>query len=129
MHTHSGSLGNLACCTHAFVLATSSEITFVSHHPLWNFGIVTCWSEMTLNYWMMMERYPNLKEEVGSSIPCYEISSLLDRVLARWNCLLCFGAGLLAFYLKKIKNKKSLASMSIYPYLSTLKNPLYILFQ
>jgi hypothetical protein len=26
-------------------------------------------SEMTLNYWMMVERYPNIKEEVGGSIP------------------------------------------------------------
>ena len=31
---------------------------------------------MTLNYWMMVERYPNLKEEVGGSNPGYEISSL-----------------------------------------------------
>jgi hypothetical protein len=29
---------------------------------------------MTLNYWMMVERYPNLKEEVGGSIPGWEIS-------------------------------------------------------
>ena len=27
------------------------------------------WSETTLNYHMMVERYPNLKEEVGGSIP------------------------------------------------------------
>ena len=31
---------------------------------------------------MMVERYPNLKEEVGSSIPGREISSLLDLNLA-----------------------------------------------
>ena len=37
---------------------------------------------MTLNYWMMVERYPNLKEEVGRSIPGCVISSLLDRNLA-----------------------------------------------
>ena len=37
---------------------------------------------MTLNYWMMVERYPNLKEEVGGSIPGCEISSLLDRNMA-----------------------------------------------
>ena len=37
---------------------------------------------MTLNYWMIVERYPNLKEEVGGSIPGCEISSLLDRNLA-----------------------------------------------
>ena len=37
---------------------------------------------MTLNYWMMVERYPNLKEEVGGSIPGHEISSLLDKNLA-----------------------------------------------
>jgi hypothetical protein len=36
-------------------------------------------SEMTLNYWMMMERYSNLKEEVDGSIPGCEISSLLDK--------------------------------------------------
>ena len=32
--------------------------------------------------WMMVDRYPNLKEEVSGSIPSYEISSLLDRNLA-----------------------------------------------
>ena len=37
---------------------------------------------MTLNYWMMAERYPYLKEEVGGSIIGYEISSLLDKMLA-----------------------------------------------
>ena len=30
---------------------------------------------MTINYWMMVERYPNLKEEVGGSILGCEISS------------------------------------------------------
>jgi hypothetical protein len=30
---------------------------------------------MTLNYEMMVERYPNLKEEVGGSNPDCEISS------------------------------------------------------
>jgi hypothetical protein len=39
----------------------------------------------TLNYWMMMERYQDLKEEVGGSIPDCEISSLLDIKLARWS--------------------------------------------
>jgi hypothetical protein len=33
---------------------------------------------------MMVERYPNPKEEVGDSIPSREISSLLDKTLARW---------------------------------------------
>ena len=41
MHTRVGSLADLACCTHAFVLATSSQMTFISHRPLWKFGIVT----------------------------------------------------------------------------------------
>ena len=62
------------------------------------------WFEMTLNYWIMMERYPNLKEEVGGSIPGYEISSLLDRKTCQVvNCLLCFGIGIgmSAFCLKK----------------------------
>ena len=63
-------------------------------------------SETTLNCWMMVLRYPNLKEEVGGSFPNCEISSLLDRnllggqshhVLWRWP------VGLLSiwFYLKK----------------------------
>ena len=36
------------------------------------------WSETTLNYWMMVEGYPNIKEEVGCLIPGCEVSSLLD---------------------------------------------------
>ena len=35
-------------------------------------------SELTLNYWMMVERYPNLKEEIGGAILDCKISSLLD---------------------------------------------------
>ena len=45
---------------------------------------ITChwkWSKTTLNYWMMVERSPNLKEEVGGSIPGCEYSSLLDKFL------------------------------------------------
>jgi hypothetical protein len=41
--------------------------------------------EMTLNYSMMVERYPNLKKEAGGSNPKCEISSLLDIKLARWS--------------------------------------------
>jgi hypothetical protein len=33
---------------------------------------------MTLNYWMMVERYPNLKKEVTVQFPGCEISSLPD---------------------------------------------------
>jgi hypothetical protein len=51
--------------------------------------LVIDWSETTLNYWMMMERYPNLKEEVGGLIPGFEISSLLDKTLARWSTASC----------------------------------------
>ena len=36
-----------------------------------------------------MERYPNLKEDDGVSIPDYEISSLLDIRLARWLIASC----------------------------------------
>ena len=38
---------------------------------------------------MMLEIYPNLKEKVGILIPGCEISSLLDRKLARWSTALC----------------------------------------
>ena len=34
---------------------------------------------------MMVERYPILEEEVGGSIPGCEISSQLDKELARWS--------------------------------------------
>ena len=46
-------------------------------------------SEMTLNYRLMVERYPNLHEEVGGSNPGCEISSLPDGTLARWSTASC----------------------------------------
>ena len=49
----------------------------------------TSWSKTTLNYWMMVERYPNLKEEVGSSFPGCETSSLLAKIFARWSTASC----------------------------------------
>ena len=68
-------------------------------HMLTYFGFM---SEMTLSYWMVVERDSNLKEEVGSSIPGNEISSLLDITSYKVvNCLMCFGIGLSAFCLKK----------------------------
>ena len=58
-------------------------------------------SEMTLYYWMMVERYPNLKEEVGGTFPGYEISSFLhEKTCQVVNYLLmCFGARPSAFCL------------------------------
>ena len=47
------------------------------------------WSETTVNYRMMVERYPNLKKEVDGSFPGCEISSLLDGKLARWSTASC----------------------------------------
>ena len=44
---------------------------------------------MTLNYRVMVEGYPNLKEEVGGSNPGCEISSLLDKKLVRWSIASC----------------------------------------
>jgi hypothetical protein len=38
---------------------------------------------------MMVEIYPNLKEEVDGSTPGYEISSLLHRKLVRWSTASC----------------------------------------
>ena len=69
--------------------------------------IVITWPETTLNYWMVVHRYPSLKEEIGGSIPRCEISSLLDinsprgqlpLVLWRWH------VGLLS--LKKREKRK-----------------------
>jgi hypothetical protein len=47
------------------------------------------WSGMTLDCWMVVERYPTLKEEVGGTIPGCEISSLRDGNLARWFIVSC----------------------------------------
>ena len=49
-------------------------------------------STTTLNYQLMVERYPNLKEEVD-----FKISSLLDGKLVRWSTA---GVGLSTFYLE-----------------------------
>ena len=55
----------------------------------------------------MVERFPNLKEEGGGSIPGYEIFYLLDRKTCHVvHFLLCFGPGLSTFCLKKKKRKK-----------------------
>jgi hypothetical protein len=55
---------------------------------------------------MMVERYPNLKEEVGGLNPSSEISSLPDKILGHVvNCLPCFDIGMSVFCLKKIKIK------------------------
>jgi hypothetical protein len=55
----------------------------------------------------MMERYLNLKEEVGGLNPGCEISSLLDiKTCQVVNCLMCFGVGMPTFYLKKKEEKK-----------------------
>jgi len=70
-------------------------------HILLIIKVMILWSEMTLNCWMMMERYPNLKEEVGGLILSCEISSLLDGKICKVvNCLLCFGVGMWTFCLK-----------------------------
>jgi hypothetical protein len=43
------------------------------------------WSKMTLNYHIIMERYPKPNIVVGSSDPHCEINSLHDEKLARWS--------------------------------------------
>ena len=68
-----------------------------------------------------MERYPNLKEEVGGSIPNCEISSLLDKIFCQVvNYLMCFDTGLLAFGIKK-KQKKDTIAMTSVEFESSLK--------
>ena len=61
-----------------------------------------------------MERYPNLKEEVGGSIPGYEISSLLDRYLA----LACRPS-----VSKKEKKRKHMSVDSLTPYICSALCP------
>ena len=56
---------------------------------------------MTVKYRMMVERYPNLKEEVGSRIPGCEISSLLDGIVVRWSTTSCALALACQLYVSK----------------------------
>ena len=48
------------------------------------------WSEMTVHYWMMVEGYPNLKEEVGGSIPAMKSPLYMTETYQVVTCLLCF---------------------------------------
>ena len=54
---------------------------------------------------MMVERYPNLKEEVGGSILDCEISRLLDKKLTRWSTASC-ALALTCRPSKKFKKRK-----------------------
>ena len=63
---------------------------------------------MTLNYRLMVEGYPNLKEEVGGSNPDCEISSLLDGKLSRWSIAFCAWRWLVSLLSQKKTKKKSL---------------------
>ena len=96
-----------------FERSTSDEFT----KNLWGrFFVTISWSKTTLNYWMMVERYPNLKEEVGGSIPGCEISSLLDRTLSLVvvNCLLCFSIGMSSFCLRlTFKKNQHISSFTL----------------
>jgi hypothetical protein len=70
---------------------------------------------MTLNYRMMVERYSNLKEEVGGSIPRCEISSLLDGKLVRWLTVSCALALAYQPYVSRKKIKIVGIYIGIYP--------------
>jgi hypothetical protein len=73
------------------------------------------WSEMTLNYRMMVKTYPNLKEEVGGSIPDCEISSLPDGKLARWSTASCALVLACQPSVLKYKRKKSCCEIFFLP--------------
>jgi hypothetical protein len=52
------------------------------------------------NFWTVVERYPNLKEEVGSLSINYEISFVLViKNCQVVNCLMCFSVGISTFCL------------------------------
>ena len=75
------------------------------HHSNMKVGVTL--SEMTPNYWMMVERYPNLKEEVGGSNSDYEFSSLLDgKKIDKWSTASCALALACRASVSKSKEKK-----------------------
>ena len=92
-------------CRMSGPLLQAASHNISSSHSFFRMGgdaLGSNWSETTLNYWMMVERYLNLKEEIDSAIPGCEISSLLDRGLVRWSTgLMCLGAGMSAFSFDK----------------------------
>jgi hypothetical protein len=57
---------------------------------------------------MVVERYPNFKEEVGSSIPGFETSSLPEEKTCQVvNCVMCFDPDMSTICpTPKTKNKK-----------------------
>lgn len=48
-------------------------------------NVTWIWSKMTLNYRMIVERFPKSNGVVGGSIPGHEIASLRDGQLAKWS--------------------------------------------
>ena len=70
------------------------------------FTLKWMWSEMTLNYRMMVERYPNLKEKIGGPNPgLWNLLSTWRKTYQVINCFLCFNAGLPACCQNKKKTK------------------------
>jgi hypothetical protein len=63
---------------------------------------------------MMVERYPNLKEEVGSLTHGCEISSLPDEKLAMWSTASCALALACQSSLSKKKRKEKITTRFLY---------------
>ena len=61
----------------------------------------------------MVERYPKLKEEVSSSIPGCEISSLLDKKLVMWSTTSCAWRWPIRLLSKKKKKKRLVVQGSV----------------
>ena len=81
------------------------------------------WSETTLNYCMVVERYPNLKEEVDGSIMAVKSPLYLTRTCKVVNFLMCFGVSLSAL---------CLSYMCIYTYKResiALRHPRFVVWQ
>ena len=66
---------------------------------------------MTLNYRVMVEGYPNLKEKVGNSNPVVKSPLYLTENLPCGQLPPMLGVGLSAFYLKKKKVEKRFEHM------------------
>ena len=80
-------------------------------------------SKMTLNYRVMVEGYPNLKEEVGGSNPSCEISFLLDGKLVRWSTASCawrWPVGLLSQKKKNLERDHTYFGWNIFVLLGTV---------
>ena len=111
--------------TWAFIILPSWEETWEKRrkkvtpvqYQRWVLSVVNSfggWSKTTLNYWMMVEEYPTLKEEVlAFRFPAMKSALCLTNYWYRWSTALCALAIACRPSVSKTKTRVSTFSMMI----------------